>query len=318
MNLTKVEKAIIAILVIGAILGFGIFLFAVPAFNNISKEQRNLDALKAEQARLNEELAREATIDTEITDAKALAEQLEGSFYPDLTTYETSEITMAYLKDLGFDVHGINVSAMGTQAFSLQVYNEVQVYYDLKSYAKNASGEIVEVTEGTFVSGGKTYTIEYTDFTNIVIKDADGNEIKQASYTEDMIDVYQQTLCRIAASTGNSQVVGVSTASVSLNCTYGKYLEFIDYINSLDRATMLTGAVIPMTMEPIDEEKEEDEDGEGSAPEEDEKTETSPEIICTEDTMLKDMEVTIYYFSVEPMKALDSLDVAGKDVVLNQ
>lgn len=317
MNLTKVEKAIIAILVIGAILGFGIFLFAVPAFNNISKEQRNLDSLNKEKANLESQLAREATIDTEITDAKKLAEDLEGSFYPDLTTYETSEITMAYLEDLGFDVHGINVTAMGTQAFSLQVYNKVEVYYDLKTYAKNASGEIVEVTEGTFVSGGKTYTVEYSDFTNIVIKDEDGNEIKQANFTEDMVDVYQQTLCRIAASAGNSQVVGVSAASVTLNCTYGKYLEFIDYINNLDRATMLTSAIIPMTMVPEVEGEDKEEEEEGASPEEEEEK-TSGEIICTADTPLKDMAVTIYYFCVEPMEALDSLDVVGTDIVLNQ
>lgn len=317
MNLTKVEKAIIAILVIGAILGFGIFLFAVPAFNNIGKEQSRLDALKKEQENLNAQLAREATIDTEISDAKKLAEELEGSFYPDLTSYETSEIAIAYLEDLGFDVRGINVSSMGTQAFSLQVYNAVEVYYDLKTYAKNASGEVVAVTEGEFESSGKKYTIQYTDFTDIKIFDEGGNEVKPASYTEDMVNVYQQTLCRIASKDGNSQIVGVSTASVSLSCTYGKYLEFLDYVNNLDRATMLTGAKIPMTMVPKVEEEEESEEGEDTNTEDGEE-ETIGEIICEEDTLLKDMEVTLYFFSVEPMVALDSLDVVGTDVVLNQ
>ncbi|MGN0657175.1 MAG: hypothetical protein ACI4KR_10315, partial [Ruminiclostridium sp.] len=208
MNLTKVEKIIIAILVIGAILAAGIFFFIVPSYQKIQQANRRLDTLKTEQAQLNEKLARETTIDDEIKTAKKDAIELEGCFYPDLTTYEATEITQAYLKKCNLTTHSISINALSTNVLELDYFQDVVVEYDLKNFSQSARGiDENALLEGQFKDGNKVYTVTGSSVKDIQITDDAGNVVAPEKYTDYMKKVYKKTLCKIAVETATTQTV---------------------------------------------------------------------------------------------------------------
>lgn len=319
MNLTKVEKIIIAVLVIGAILAAGFFFFMFPSYQKIEKANKRLDDLKVEQAQLNDKLARENTIDEEIKTAKKEAIELEGCFYPDLTTYEATEITQAYLKDCNLETHAINVNSLSTNVLELDYFNDVVVEYDLKNYSQSARGiDENALLEGQFKDGNKVYTISYNGIKDIEITDDAGNVIEPAKYTDYMKKVYQKTLCKVAVESATTQTVGAVSVSFEIKGTYKDYLNFLDYVNNLDRATFLNGAEIPMTQSIKEEEDSDtlyiDEAGQllvGSEA-------NGGEEICKDDTIIEELSIQLVYLCVEPMDELEKIDAAGVDIVVNQ
>lgn len=319
MNLTKVEKIIIAILVIGAILAAGIFFFIVPSYQKIEKANKRLDTLKTEQSQLNEKLARESTIEDEIKTAKKDAIKLEGCFYPDLTTYEATEITQAYLKKCNLTTHSISVDSLSTNVLELAYFQDVEVEYDLKNFSQSARGiDENALLEGQFKEGNKIYTVTGSSVKDVQITDDAGNVVDKAKYTENMKKVYQKTLCKIAVETATTQTVGAVTVSFEVEGLYKDYLSFLDFVNGLDRATFLNGAEIPMT-QTIEEEEDSDklyidESGQllmGSDA-------NGGEEICKDETPVKELSVDLVFLCVEPMDELDKIDAAGTQVVVNQ
>ncbi len=319
MNLGKIEKTIIAVLVIGAIIGFGIFLFVVPSFQKIEKADKRYDSLLAEQQTIYEKLERENTIDDEIKTAKKESEELEGSFYPDLTTYEATEATLAYLKACNLDTHSISVSEMETYELMLESYEDVIVEYQLKTYSEDARGiDENALTEGQFRDGNKVYTVTYSGISDIQITDEEGNVIEKSKYTDTMVKVYNKSLCRAAQANETKQVVGAITLEFEVDGLYKDYLKFLDYVNDIERASILEDVTIPMTVE-INESKDSenlyvDESGAvltGSEA-------NGGEVVCEDDTMLKDVEVKLTFYCVEPMEDLATIDAADEKIVVNQ
>lgn len=319
MNLTKVEKIIIAILVIGAILAAGIFFFIVPSYQKIDKANKRLDALKTEQSQLNEKLARETTIDDEIKTAKKDAIELEGCFYPDLTTYEATEITQAYLKKCNLTTHTMSIDSLSTNVLELAYFQDVEVEYDLKNFSQSARGiDENALLEGQFEEGNKIYTVSGSSVKDIQITDDAGTVVDKAKYTENMKKVYKKTLCKIAVETASTQTVGAVTVSFDVEGLYKDYLGFLDFVNGLDRATFLNGAEIPMTQS-----IEEDEDSDKLYIDEAGQLLTGSEAnggeeICKDETPVKELSVELVFLCVEPMDELDKIDAAGTQVVVNQ
>ena len=319
MNLGKVEKIIIAVLVVGAIIGFGIFLFIVPSYNKIGTAEKRYNALVTEQQEIYQKLERENTIDGEIKEAKKAAQKLEGSFYPDLTTYEATEIVLAYLKKCNLETNGINVSALETKDLELLSYEEVPVEYTLKEYSAGARGvEEGALIEGEFKDGNKVYTVSYGSVRDVQICDAEGNVIDKAKYTDTMKKVYNKTLCRAAMATETKQTVAAITLTFQIKGLYKDYLTFIDYINSVERASLLEKVTIPMTIK-----IEEDEDSENVYVDEGGNVLTGSEanggeMTCEDDTLLEERDVTITFFCVEPMEDLDKLEAGDATIVVNQ
>ncbi len=319
MNLGKVEKIIIAVLVVGAIIGFGIFLFIVPSYNKIGVAEKRYNALVTEQQEIYQKLERENTIDSEIKEAKKSAQKLEGSFYPDLTTYEATEITLAYLKKCNLITNGISVESLSTEDLTLYSYEDVEVNYTLKQYSKGARGvEENALTEGQFKDGNKVYTVAYGSISDIQIFDADGNVIDKAKYTDTMKKVYNKTLCRAAMANDTKQTVAKVTLSFTVDGLYKDYLAFLDYINDLDRATLLSDVTIPMTIE-IKEEDDSDKlfvDEAGNVLSGSEAN--GGEMRCEDDTPILEREVVLTFYCVEPMEDLANLEAADATIVVNQ
>lgn len=315
MNLTKVEKIIIVILVVGGILAAGIFMFVKPAFEGIESANKSLDSMKKQEVELEEKLSRENTIDDEIKDAKKDAETLEGGFYPDLTTYEASEIILAYLKDCGLSTMGVEVNELTTTELSLETYTPEPVIYDLKNFSQTARGTDDEVLlEGEFKDGTKVYTVSVNDITNVVITDSDGNVVEPKKYTDTMKSAYKEALVEYASTTKAKQVVGVSTVSLTVTGKYEDYLKFVDYIFDLDRATYIEEVEIPMTVSGGSETLIIiDEDGNAKTVE----SNTEKNVVCENDTIVS-VGCEISFLTVEQMEELDTITAGGTEIVVNQ
>ncbi len=316
MNLSKIEKTFIIVLIVGIIIGVGIALFIVPANKEIKSAESKLTAIEKERDELYAELERETTIDKEIEDAQKGAEELEGGFYPDLTTYEAVEITQAHLKKFDLMTLGIEADLLTTHELELEYYTEKPVLYDLKTYSQAARGNDPDaLLEGQFKDGNKVYTVTANDISTVSIADAEtGAVVEIKDYTDAMVEAHKEALVRVAAANKNVQTVGLTAVTFDVKGEYGKYLEFIDYIFSLDRATYMPEVEIPMTFE-IDE----DDDSEEAEliDEIEELLKTELLFRCTPETEIE-VPVTIYFFGVEQMEELEKIEASGVDIVVNQ
>lgn len=317
MNLTKLEKTVIIILVVGGILAAGIFFFDLPAYQGIETANKNLDKMKSQRQEIEEQLAREATIDDEISGARKDAESLEGDFYPDLTTYEAVEIVLAYLKDCEMTTDAVTVSPMSTANLSLSYFVPSEVIYDLKTYSKAAHGKDEDaLLEGEFLDKNKRYSISASSLTEIRITDTESGEVVERSkYTDTMKEAYIEAVCRYAAASTSRQTVGMTNVNLTVKGTYENYLKFLDYVFDIERATYMNSVVIPMTHSIEVEEGVTYIDEMGNV--------VSPERVSEGDTAYEaddevEQAITFILYSVEPMEELENIDAAGVTVVVNQ
>lgn len=318
MNLTKLEKSVIIILVVGGILAAGIFFFILPAYKGIETANKNLDNMKSQRQEIEEQLAREATIDDEIAKEKKDAEALEGDFYPDLTTYEAVEITLAHLKECDMlATEAVTVSPMTTDTLSLSYFVPTEVIYDLKTYSAKAHGEDENaLLEGEFLDKGKRYSVAVFSLTEVQITDVESGEaVEKSKYTDTMKDAYREAICRYAAANMSSQTIGATTVTFTVRGTYENYLKFIDYVFDIERATYMESVIIPMT-HAIEEEEDAiymDEMGNIVPQGEASQGETPYK---AEDIV--EQEIKFMLYSVEPMEELENIKAAGVTVVVNQ
>lgn len=316
MNLNKIEKAFVIILVVGAIIALGIFFLIVPANDEIKAAQSRLDALKVEEEGITAQLAEEPTIDANIEEAKKAALELEGGFYPDLTTYEAIEIILAYIEEYNLSTLAVSATQLSTRDLALEVYTETPVIYDLKTYSQNArEPEANPLLEGQFKDGDKVYTVTANSLTDISITDEEGNIVEKSDYTDVMADAHKEALCNLAVSTATHETVGVTQVSLEVKGRHEDYLNFINFIFDLERASYMENVVIPMTTSVEEDELSEEEAALNAAVEE----LTGLEAItpCDEDTPVT-QSLTIRFLSVEQMEELETIDASGKEIVVNQ
>lgn len=320
MNLTKLEKGIIVFLVVGAILAAGIFFFIVPAYNSIEDAKDNLSNMQSQQAEIEAKLAREATIDDEISDVKKEAEKFEESFYPDLTTYEAVELVLAYLKDCNLNTESISVTPLATRELSLSTFSEIPVSYDLKTYSETAHGvDENALASGEFFDNGKKYRVTVNSLTDIVIADAEsGDTIDRARYTDTMKEAYKEALCATAAANEEIQTVGATSVTFSVTGKYEDYLKFIDYIFDLDRAAYMEAVTIPMTVEVKEDDNSFGVDEHGNVLSHTEAAQQNMVQKYEADMDIEEVEIELVFFSVNPMEQLENIDAAGVKVVVNQ
>ncbi|MBQ8903482.1 MAG: hypothetical protein IJY73_04200 [Oscillospiraceae bacterium] len=321
MNLSKVEKIIIMVLVVGGILALGFFLLFKPAYESIGKAENNLTRAQSDYDDLMAKLERLNTIDEDIKTSKEAITGLEEKFYPDLTTYEAVEIILAQLKKYELDTYAISANALTTEELKLEYYEEAPVIYALKTYAQNAKeakeGEVV-LAEGQFLDGDKVYTITVTSLSNISIADDAGTVIEPAKYTETMVKAYKEALCRYAANGKLVQEVSALVLSFDVSGEYKNYLDFIDYIYDFDRATYLRNVEIPMSLiiSADEDGKYFDTDGKEIKVEEGFEGEITMEYKDTD--IVEGVPVTVVFYGVEQVEEIESLDIEGVKVVTNQ
>jgi len=312
MRLNKVEKIIVVIILVGLILGLGAWLVVSPAIGKINDAQKKVDQLRDEENNLNERLSRLDTIDGDITTERNKAKELEGGFYPDLTTYEATEIALAYVNDSNLHVTKVSVDYMSTADLVLEVLDPVDIDYDLKAFSKTAAGpDENALAAGQFVSDGKVYTVAVGALNDVKIYDGE-EEVKKSSYNEDMKYAYADALCRFAMSEKTKQTVGAMTINFDVAGKYGDYLKFLDYINSRERATIIDGVVIPMAGEVKVTEQGYLPDGTYG-----EKV-SAVEKVLEEDMDIEAVDMTLVLYCVEPMEELKSMQAGQETIRLDQ
>ena len=320
MNLSKLEKTVIMVLVIAIIIGLGAWLFAWPAYEEIGKAENKLEKLEKERKEIYAELEREATIDDEIKDAKAEAEKLEGSFYPDLTTYETVEVAIAHLKDSGLETHAVSASNFSTYKLALEVYKKSDVVYNLKTYSQKAreKDEDDVLLAGQFNDNGKVYTVTVNSLTDVVITDENDEKVEISKYTDTMAQAHKEALCAFAVKGGEAQTVGLATATFDVTGRYEDYLNFINYVFDFERATHMSTVVIPMTTDPVEDDEELYIDEEGNIMT---GAEAAKEgdfgVICDDDTPIE-ASITLMFLCVEQMEEMEELKIGDTTIVVNQ
>ena len=316
MNLSKVEKTIIMVLVVALIVGIGGWFFAWPAFQEIGKAETKVKNLETERTNIYASLERETTIDQEIEDAKKEAVKFEENFYPDLTTYEAVEVTLAHLKDSNLETLSISASPMSTYTIALQTFSKGETVYNLKTYAQAARTDVEEevLAEGQFKDGNKVYTVTVNSITDVQITDEDGKVIEIKDYTEAMEKAHKEMVVKTAVAQNRTQTVGLTTANFEVRGRYEDYLKFIDYIYDAERATYMSSVVIQMTAPPQEDEEYINEDGSivsGADAGED------AVVFCSPDTEVS-ASISLMYLSVEQMEEMETLEIAGEKIVVNQ
>ena len=288
---------------------------------SLSSSSTTVPRDEAELNELNQRLARLDTIDADIQVQRDTASEYETHFYPEMTTYEVSEMAMALLKAANLEAHTISVSPISTTAFSLSYFLPSEVGYQLKSLAAVAK---TDTSEGeVIVDGNKTYSVYVNNFSDINITDENGETVAPNKYSETMKKVYKAAACKFAVTNGVTQTLGLMQATYEVKGTYKDYMNFIDHIYSMERATTVPNVVIPMTYTP---QAEEDEDEEGNpqlyvneagnvlAANE----VSSDQQVKVEDDSPVTQSITLMFLAVDPMESLKTVDADGTTIVVDQ
>ena len=323
MKLNKFEKIFVYVIVLGLILIGGYFIFVHQYWGQIDTSQKTLEKNRKELQELNDTLAplRNGELANSIETRRKDALTFEGSFFPDLTTYETVETALAYFQAHNFEFHTISVNPIKTLGMSLEVYIPLDVEYDLKTLAKGAkdTSDEPEKVEGEFTIGNKKYFVSVMSLTSFQVTDESGNEI--TTYNEQMQKVIKVALCKYAAANKLKQDVAYTEATFTIKGKFSDYVKLIDDIYAFDHRAMMTKTVVfPRTIKP---EIKGDEtlmgvDETGFVRE----AKSDDEVKVEDDTEIE-VDITLLLLSVEPMNPLDKVDVLGTpdkadDIVVNQ
>lgn len=321
MNLSKVEKIIIMVLVVGGILALGIIFLCKPAYESIGKAENNLTRAQTEYNELMIKLERLNTIDEDIKVSKEAIAELEDEFYPDLTTYEAVEVLLAHLKKFDLKTYSVNVTPLATRPLNLEYYVETPVIYDLKTYsqnAKEAKEDEVVLMEGQFTDKDKVYTVNVSSLANVSITDENNEVIEPANYTETMKAAHKEAVCKFAANSQLTQIVSSMDVTFDVEGKYKDYLDLIDYLQNYERATYIGTVDIPVTftVSPDEDGKYYTESGEEVKVDAGVTGEVAVDYL--DDDILESKTISVTFFGVEQVEEIENLEINGVKIITNQ
>ena len=228
MKLSSKEMTILAVFLSIVILVAATFLFILPEYEKIEPNKNALQAAKDEKEQIYASLERENTIDQEIQDAIDLANNISLYFYEDLTPYDADVIVREILEATNMSTNSLSVGSFTSSTLTITDYVETIVSYPLKDY----SGYQPDILQA------ENYSIEYDENGKLIIP-------------EDYVRKYgvEQALTEFLAAklSTQSQTVGAITASFTVNGTRGDFLNFLNYIAGLERATIINSTSVNYT-----------------------------------------------------------------------
>lgn len=233
MKLSNKEKVILAVFLAIVIIAAGAFLIVVPEYQKIAGNRSSLDAVKAQRDQLYQTLSRESTIDDELETAAENAKTFANYFYDDMTTYEADAVFREILQNGGVKTDSLNIGPFTTSTLTVSEFVESFVTYPLKEYSgyKDDRG----------ISG--------VDFSGLPLQfDEDGNVVETDELKEalgDAIGVLKEYINMMLSTA--EETLGSITANFEITCTRQQYLDFLDYVHTLEHATYISGANINFT-----------------------------------------------------------------------
>lgn len=226
MKLTNKEMAILSVFLSIVIIVAGVFLFIMPEYEKIDPNRNSLESAKNQKDQIYQSLAREATIDQEIQDAIDQANVNALYFYDDLTTYEADVILREILEANNMSTKTLTVNSYTTSTLSVTDYIETIVTYPLKEYSGFVDDRI---------NAGEL-TAEY---------DEDGNLIIPDDFMEKFEDALKEYMTALLST--QTQTVGSITVTFTAEGRRGDFLNFLNYVADLERATHIDSTTISYT-----------------------------------------------------------------------
>lgn len=228
MKLSSKEMIILAIFLSIAIIAVGFFLFIKPEYDKIEPNRNSLNAAKDERDQLYASLNREATIDQEIQDAIDQANTFSLYFYDDMTNYEADAVIREILEATNMHTSSLSLGGFSTAILSVSDYISSTVSYPLQEYSGFKVNNI----------NGSDYPLEYDEEGNIVVPDV---------YLERYGEEQALTEYLTALLSTQTQTVGAITANFTVSGTRGDFLNFLNYVANLDRATYISSTSVAYT-----------------------------------------------------------------------
>lgn len=233
MKLSNKEKVILAVFLAIVIIAAGAFLIVVPEYQKIAGNRSSLDAVKAQRDQLYQTLSRESTIDDELETAAENAKTFANYFYDDMTTYEADAVFREILQNGGVKTDSLSIGPFTTSTLTVSEFVETFVTYPLKEYSGYKDDRGIS---GIDFSG---FPLQFDEDGNVVETD----ELKEA--LGDAMDVLKEYVNTMLSTT--EQTLGSVTANFEITCTRQQYLDFLDYVHTLEHATYISGANINFT-----------------------------------------------------------------------
>lgn len=233
MKLSNKEKVILAVFLAIVIIAAGAFLIVVPEYQKIAGNRSSLDAVKAQRDQLYQTLSRESTIDDELKTAAENAKTFANYFYDDMTTYEADAVFREILENGGVKTDSLNIGPFTTSTLTVSEFVETFVTYPLKEYSGYKDDRGIS---GVDFSG---FPLQFDEDGNVVETD----ELKEA--LGDAIGVLKEYVNTMLSTT--EETLGSITANFEITCTRQQYLDFLDYVHTLEHATYISGANINFT-----------------------------------------------------------------------
>lgn len=240
MKLSNKEKVILAVFLAIVIMAVGAFMLVVPEYQKISGNKASLEDARVRRDQLYNSLTRESTIDQELKDAMEAAKDYADYFYDDMTTYQADAMFREILQNGGIGTDSLRIGEFTTSTLSLSTFVETFVTYPLKEYSGYQDSYGVDWSQ---------YDLNY---------DADGNIIEDEAFMaiyEELSAKLLKDLKRLQLSAEN-QTIGSVTADFDVTCTRQQYLDFLDYVHNLERATYIHSAEINYTKATASTERE--------------------------------------------------------------
>ncbi len=235
MKLKNKEKVILAVLLAVVIIAMGVFLLILPEYNKIEPNKQNLASAQQKRDELYQTLSRENTIDSEIQTALDKANKFSENFYHDLTTYEADRILRDILEKTSTSTYGMTIDNFSTSSLTLSEYVDAVVTYPLKDYSGYIAPDIIDVS---------SYGITY---------DEDGNITVPEGFTTDDAKNLLKDYMRILLTT-QEQTIGSIALNFDIKGTRKDFINFLDYVATLDKATYINVTDIRYTDTFSDEE----------------------------------------------------------------
>ena len=229
MKLSSKEMIILAVFLSIVIIVAGLFLFIMPEYEKIEPNKNSLEGAKNQLDQVYASLAREATIDQEIDDAIEQANTISLSFYDDMTTYEADVIVREILEATNMSTKSLSLSSYTTSVLSVTDYVETIVNYPLKEY----SGFVDSRISPEELSAGVSY-------------DENGNLVVPENFEEKYKEALKEYMTALLST--QTQTVGSITVNFTVEGTRGDFLNFLDYVSDLEKATLINSTTVAYTV----------------------------------------------------------------------
>lgn len=233
MQLRSVEKTVVVLLIIIAIVGAGTYFFIYPNYTKIQETEAEILLTEDNIAAALAAIADGREIEKQFSTALERAQEAESYFYPEMPYMDAIAVVEELLAAGGYKAKGnISVSRLVADTLSLEERAEAapeSVDYELRDFSfLESAGEASE--------GEETATDSAEAGTRQELLAA----LRAGEVPPEEIDgalEYARLLMQ-----GQSVGVGQITASFTLELTYAGYVRFVEYIGGLKEATGLDTA----------------------------------------------------------------------------